>query len=349
MCGSTLDRSLLLACRAPTLLLGLSQALDGDVGTELLVAFFAGFGFSLFAVALMGGLLELISPRHVATRYIFGLTLVAGLGALALALTGAYEDVAVIAGATLCVVWLLVGAPLGILRWRQDWKMVRLWRSLSEDLQRGEVDIFEGDAADVLTEDAEIRATVGALAHDAPVRIEVLPGSSVLLRIGDREAEDFRAVSLVRTAPAGTGYEVRVDIDPSAGLEASSRHMTSAELSELERFRSRMLRRTVLGFLGITYLAAFFLRFGQWLIQWHVDFALSKAGWVLALAVGVLFALWRLIVRYRIGRDVSEHRVLVLREDHPETGVRHALELLPHSRWIWSEDGRAAPWRRVEQ
>ena len=291
-------------------------------------------------------------------------------------------DVAVVI--TLALVAVAVPAAL-VMRARRTWCERR---GVLGDLEAGEIECFEGalEAHDTLDEEQKRLLDVRALTPSAgaPQWLEVLPQSGRVMVRTVGQMPSFVAVTIAEVA-AGPSYAMRVEM-PSAMAwldgEPQARFMRRTlnhhECAEIDA-HIRHLRRP----------GMLIAMWATWLSVWAVVFVFSpvdvathvRTRWPLVLVQivilgGVVMTYARALhLAGRLERDTHTGWALTLEraqveseavagttdettepapgapegaDDVPAAPGR-CVEFLPHSRAVWSEQGRPARWRNLRR
>ena len=291
-------------------------------------------------------------------------------------------DVAVVI--TLALVAVAIPAAM-VVRARRTWCERR---GVLGDLEAGEIECFEGalEAHDTLDEEQKRLLDVRALTPSAgaPQWLEVLPQSGRVMVRTVGQMPSFVAVTIAEVA-AGPSYAMRVEM-PSAMAwldgEPQARFMRRTlnhhECAEIDA-HIRHLRRP----------GMLIAMWATWLSVWAVVFVFSpvdvarhvRTRWPLVLVQivilgGVVMTYARALhLAGRLERDTHTGWALTLEraqveseavagatdettepapgapegaDDVPAAPGR-CVEFLPHSRAVWSEQGRPARWRNLRR
>jgi len=286
----------------------------------------------------------------------------------------------------LTVVFALVLAAVAIptllvMHARRAW---RERRAFEVDLEVGEAECFEGvlEANDVLDEEQKqlLDARLLVPQPGAPQRLDVLPESGCVIVRAPNRPPSFLPVMIAEVA-AGPSYAMRVEMSPEmAWIDGAPkarflrRALNHHERAEIDA-HIRHLRRP--GMLVALW--------AVWLSVWAVAWTFSpgdvsvyvRTRWPLVLVQVVV--LTSVVLTYaralhlarRLERDTHTGWALTLERtpegedgetpaavqsvpiDAPEVFAPdepgRCVEFLPHSRAVWSEQGRPARWRNLRR
>ena len=317
----------------------------------LAVALHGGVGISLLALGLVG-FASCLSVRGWWRR--LALT---GMGLLSLALAVKHW-VPELALPPWLVAELVVGimvlglSRLGIRSAHRIRMLLRLPR-VRADLAAGVVERFEaatprGPLGDLL---ARLRDS-GRLDHIAVVRLELLPSSTVVLRLGSRQVDRWETAHVVEVAPAQP-HALRVELprevapaQPDPRVCLRRRSLTPQERAELKRLIARLRRR----WWPIVLLAVAVAGLIAWDLQTTTDDALpldgATLGWLAMLVLLCVGHVRRELAARKLEHDRRLRWVVTVHQDAADPGRDPpSLEVLPISQLAWTERAAPAGWR----
>jgi hypothetical protein len=260
-----------------------------------------------------------------------------GLGALSLALVGA-RWVPALALPPWFVAEVVVGAAvlgLGRLGLSLALRVRLLWRApkIRADLAAGVVERFDAPAS-------------------TPRRLEVLPRSGVVLRLGGRRVEGWQTAHVVDVAPAQP-HALRVALprgvapaEPDPRVCLKRRSLTPQERAELQRHIARLRRHwwpvAALGG-AVVALVAWDLRTASP----HEPLPLDGAtlGWLAMLALVGVGHVRRALAARKLEHDRRLRWVVTVHQDADPGRDPPSLEVLPISQLAWTERANPAGWR----
>lgn len=197
--------------------------------------------------------------------------------------------------------------------------------------------------------------------NNEPYELEVLPPSNRLWRVNEEMVYDWISHTPVWVAEVPEIAHVAAEwVSPAENAPQDEPHFNWRALSEAEKLEiSRLANKLVLKLLPIT------LFFTAWLLL--LAFTAFRSGGVpadiisfLVLIVITLAINWQFIIRClqasRLRRDRDAGQVVILRwlrqeedaEANRESTLTPPVEVLPRTRFVWTEDGKPAAWRLVK-
>jgi hypothetical protein len=311
-------------------------------------------GLGLGLVVLGGvGLLACLRARGWWRR----LALV-GAGVLVLALVGD-QWVPALAQPPWLVAEMLVGTTvLGLSRLglgcAHRIRMLRRVPRIRADLAAGVVERFEaaappGPLGDVL---ARLREA-GRLEPHAVVRLEMLPRSGVVMRLGGRRVERWETAHVADVAPAQP-HALRVELprevapaEPDPRMCLKRRSLTPQERAELQRHIAR-LRRRWWPVAALTVAVVGLVAWDLYTATPHEVLPLDGAtlGWLAMLALVYVGHVRRELAARKLEHDRRLRWVVTVHQDAADPGRDPpSLEVLPISQLAWTEQAAPAGWR----
>lgn len=334
---AVLSRALLVADNNPWL----AELLHGSVGTAFV---------TLGAVGVLTGLGTPGWWRRI---------VLVGLGLLALAFVG-YRWLPALAlprwlVAEVLVITIVLGFSRLVLRSAHRIRMLLRVPGLYLDLDAGVVERFEtgaphGPLGQVL---ARLR-DAGYVDHHAVMRLELLPRSGLVLRLGGRRINRWEMVQVIDVAPTPP-HALRIDLprevapaqpDPRVCLQRRS--LTAQERAELERHIARLRHRwwplAVLGGIAVLGVVAWELRFNTSHDALPLDGA--TLGWLVILGLMCVSHVRRELAARKLEHDSRLRWVVTVHQDTADPDCDPpSLEVLPISQLAWTEQAAPAGWR----
>lgn len=293
---------------------------------------------------------------------------VLGLGSLVLALVGDRWAPA-LAQPPWLVAEVLVGTTvLGLSRlglaMAQRVRMLRRIPRIRADLAAGVVERFEAPAPRGALEDALARlrdagyldrrgSDSRAVGRPAMLRLEVLPRSGVVLRLGGRRVERWETAHVVDVAPAQP-HALRVELprevapaEPDPRMCLRRRSLTPQERAELQRHIARLRRR----WWPVAALAVAVVGLVAWDLHTatpHDPLPLDGAtlGWLAMLVLVSVGHVRRELAARKLEHDRRLRWVVTVHQDAADPGRDPpSLEVLPISQLAWTERAAPAGWR----
>jgi hypothetical protein len=319
---------------------------------SLAVPLRGGLGLGLVALG-GGGLVACLSARGWWRRLAL-----AGTGMLLLALVGD-QWVPVLAQPPWLVAEILVGATvLGLSRLglglAHRVRMLRRMPRIRADLAAGVVARFEaatprGPLGDVL---ARLRHA-GRLERHTVMRLEVLPCSGVVMRLGGRRVERWETAHMVDVAPAQP-HALRVElprevapVEPDPRVCLKRRSLTPQERAELQRHIARLRRR----WWPVAALTVAVVGLVAWDLHTttpHDALPLDGAtlGWLAMLVLVYVGHVRRELAARKLEHDRRLRWVVTVHQDAADPRRDPpSLEVLPISQLAWTEQAAPAGWR----
>jgi hypothetical protein len=319
---------------------------------ELSVPLRGGLGLGL--VALGGaGLLACLGSRGWWRRLAL-----ACVGLLVVALVGERWVPALALPPWLVAEGLVAATVLGLSRVGLDLahrlRMLRRLPRLRADLAAGVVERFEAPAPRGPLEDALARLRdAGYLERQATVRLEVLPRSGVVLRLGGRRVERWETAHVVEVAPAQP-HALRVELprevapaEPDPRMCLKRRSLTPQERAELQRHIARLRRRwwpVAVFTVMVVVVVAVDLRTAAPGDALPLDGA--TLGWLAMLVLVAVGHVRRELAARKLEHDRRLRWVVTVHQDAADPGRDPpSLEVLPISQLAWTERAAPAGWR----
>jgi hypothetical protein len=282
-----------------------------------------------------------------------------GLAIFAMVVTDAGHEATPVMWISFCVALVLVGMLFAVAR-----ESFRRAKGLRGDLRAGEKLRFEGTLAEATLDLTLVRLLRKRLMrNDAqPQWLEVLPVSQRVWRANDRPVRGWFVVSWARTAEQpevariAAGWLEPVGTIEDVDLHQGQRELSAEEKDELRRYAKDLWRKPLLPALIFSLWCFPLAAYALWTSRWPADLG----GVMLAILTAVTIlsdygVFLRLRQARRIGRDLAWGFVIIVRAraddekgaEGAAPGEEHLYESLPHSGLLWTEDGRAAGWRKV--
>ncbi|MCA9713178.1 MAG: GlyGly-CTERM sorting domain-containing protein [Myxococcales bacterium] len=235
-------------------------------------------------------------------------------------------------------------------------RLLRLSSLVRGELAEGELDRFEGPCPegplDALL--ARLR-TAGELRDRSGLRLELLPRSGLLVRVGGRRFERWETAHVVDVAPAQP-HALRVELPqgvapatPDPRLCLRRRSLTPLERAELQRHIAQLRRR----WWPAAALTVLVLALMTWTLR--SDAAVSDSwplldgaslGWLALLVVVYVGYARRVLAARKLEHDRRLRWVVTVHHDTADP--QHdppTLEVLPISQLAWTEHATPAGWR----
>jgi len=239
-------------------------------------------------------------------------------------------------------------------------------KGLRGDLRAGEKLRFEGTLAEATLDETLARLLCKRLLrNDAqPQWLEILPASRRIWRANDRPVRSWIVASWAETAEQPEVAHIAAQwLEPIGvigdfDMQQGRRELSAEEMEELRRCAKGLWRKPLLPALLLSLwsfpLAGYAIVSHKWPAGW--------GGIMLALltvsAVLLDYDLYQRLRQARcIGRDLADGFVIILNARADEEkgaedaapGEEHLYEGLLHSGLLWTEDGRAAGWRKKSE
>lgn len=262
------------------------------------------------------------------------------------------------------ILLLMVGLPATILLARDAFRQSK---ALSRDLKAGTVKRFAGPLPDVSHDRTLQQLRQRGLLSAGPGEdgaLEVLSASGRIWRVHDRPVAGWLVTQTVEVAETPPFAHIAaqwlqpVRKEDGATLFAGARDLSAAECEELCRYARRLWLRLLPLALGLTLWLC--MPITVLIVRGNLYSRLDWIRFVFLAAVtiscDVSFAA-SLLASRRLRRDERAGRVLIVRlegdtpletEANAEPPVEAGtIELLPVSRWVWTENGSPATWRKL--
>lgn len=233
-------------------------------------------------------------------------------------------------------------------------RLLRLTPRVRDDLASGELDRFEGPAPEGPLDELLGRLqAAGELRDRDCVRLEMLPRSGLVVRVGGRRFERWETAHVVDVAPAQP-HALRVELPrgvapatPDPRMCLRRRSLTPLERAELTRHIVRLRRRwwpaaalTVL----VVALMTWNLR-GDLLDERQLLDGASL-GWLALLVVVYIGYARRVLAARKLEHDRRLRWVVTVHQDSADPHRDPpTLEVLPISQLAWTEHATPAGWR----
>lgn len=293
--------------------------------------------------------------RLVAVLGLLLLVAAAGLEAMLPAASVYVDELTSSAG----VAMLVLGNAYTLALARDQARVLRGTRVLLEDAQAGWVDRFEG-AVESDVDDPAVQRLVGRgylMRGELNVqRLEILPGSSLIIRANGRPVEHWARAHVAEIAPPRL-FAMRIELprelmrvenDPSVTLKRRS--LSPAERGELARHIDSLRRRywpPIVVTVGIAAVIGVRLwaegprtdLFGTGSLLWYGLALLTYLAYVRRIRAARRLH-WDRELRWVV--TVHDRATLASSEG---AGVAPKLEMLPISQLAWTENARPAAWR----
>lgn len=280
------------------------------------------FGIAILVPAFFGVLQEVLFGENTRVRALFTGIL---SGGMLCAFTMEGQPSGGWHEALLIFCWalgFLGGWGLLILRWREGRILGPVLEVCAADCSAGEVQMFG------VQEDVD--------PSRIPREVEVLPRSAVTYRVDGRTPRDWEVCYLAEVALPSERI-----VPMSAPVE---RILTQEEAAEMSTLASRIGRRSMIRFIGITYLSSLVVRLAENLLAHKFEPALSPFGFLIAVAIGSWYLLSDIFAWRDLRRDSQEGIAVVTRMDG-ESGESVIVTVLPKSGLLWEIDGRPSSLR----
>ncbi|MBX3251770.1 MAG: hypothetical protein KF901_31620 [Myxococcales bacterium] len=292
-------------------------------------------------VAMSIGDREAVGARARAQRGWLVVALVGPFLSIALGavvLTAAPEPLGPLLG---CLGLGLVLPAASLLAAGDAWKR---WRALRRDLERAELEVFEGTLGVVVGVEpalARLRRD-GSFGSDPERshRVEILAASGFVHRVDGVPITRFLTPDVLEVAEARPAFPLPADAAPRERRVA----LTEVERAEVRARAAQLWRTPYLAFGAIGYVglgAAMWATAGS---EWLARYGLVYAIWAVGGLITVLRLARRFLTARRLERDAESGDAIEIIQPGAD-GAPHRAVLLPRSRLVWSVDGLPAEWR----
>jgi hypothetical protein len=233
-------------------------------------------------------------------------------------------------------------------------RLLRRAPRIRADLAAGVVERFEAPPPRGPLEDVLARlCDAGYVERDASLRLDVLPRSGLVLRLGGRRIERWETAHLVDVAPAQP-HALRVELprevapdQPDPRMCLRRRSLTPEERAELQRHITRLRRR----WWPVAALAVAVAGLVAWDLHTstaHDALPLDGAtlGWLAMLGLVTVGHVRRELAARKLEHDRRLRWVVTVHQDAADPGRDPpSLEVLPISQLAWTERAAPAGWR----
>lgn len=346
-----LERAVVLAGLGITITVAGAPLLAPHV-PRLALPFSGGLGLGLVTLGLVGVLMCLAHRGWWRRLALMGALALAGALAIDLWISPVTQPRWVVAELVVGMTVLglsQLGSSLG-----QRVRLLRRASRIRADLAAGVVERFEAPAPRAPLEGVLARLHhAGYVDGRAGVRLDVLPRSGVVLRVGGRRLERWETAHRVDIAPAQP-HALRIELprgvaptQPDPRMLLKRRSLTAQERAELQRHIGHLRRR----WWPVSLLTVVVVG----LVAWDLYTATpsdalplggTTLGWIAMLGLVCVGHVRRELAARKLEHDRRLRWVVTVHQDAADPGCDPpSLEVLPISQLAWTERAAPAGWR----